>query len=124
MGAGVSVSKALNTVIQGYREAPAAIIALSNEVSDLVIVLQEVRSRVESLVDGLNLTTTIRKAEAKLGELRGFVESLGVLTAGRGTKNSFDKARWVARKKRARVLKEDLKDLKNDIILLLSARNL
>lgn len=124
LGAGVSVSKALNTVIQGYREAPAAITALSNEVSDLVLVLQEVRSRVENLADGLNLTVAIRKADAKLGELRSFVESLGVLMVGTGTKNRFHKARWVARKKTARVLKQDLKDLKSDIILLLGARNL
>jgi hypothetical protein len=99
---GISVGRALNTVIQGYREAPAAITALSNEVSDLVLVLQEVRSQVANVVDESILAAAIDKADAKLEELSNFVQSLGVPTTDRRTKKAFDRARRVGRKKRAR----------------------
>jgi hypothetical protein len=45
LGTSISVAKTLNTLIQGYREAPTAITALSNEVSDLVLVLSEIKNR-------------------------------------------------------------------------------
>ena len=124
LSAGISVGKAFNTLIQGYREAPAAITALSNEVSDLVLVLQEVRSRAATAIHGSNLAIAIGKADARLEELSIFVESLGLVTTDRTAKNTFDKARWVSRKKRARELKAGLKDVKNDIVLLLSASTL
>jgi hypothetical protein len=124
LSAGISVGKALNTLIQGYREAPAAITALSNEVSDLVLVLQEVRSRAATAINGSNLATAIGKADAKLEELSIFVESLGLATTDRTAKKAFDRARWVSKKKRARELKAGLKAVKNDIVLLLSASTL
>jgi hypothetical protein len=37
LGSSISVAKTLNTLIQGYGEAPTATTALSNEVSDLVL---------------------------------------------------------------------------------------
>ena len=70
LGAGISIGRALNTVIQGYREAPKAITALSNEVSDLVLVLDEVRSRSIENNAGTtssNIAAAIARADTKLG---------------------------------------------------------
>jgi hypothetical protein len=45
IGATASISKTLKRLIQGYHEAPVAIVAFFNEISDLGLVLQGVETR-------------------------------------------------------------------------------
>jgi hypothetical protein len=78
LSASISVAKTLNTLIQGYREAPIAITALSNEVSDLVLVLSEIKNRsLDGVSNGLRMV--LGRADHKLGEVKTFVDGLGVI---------------------------------------------
>ena len=49
--------------------------------------------------------------------MKTFVKSLGATRA-------YDRARWAGRKKKARELKKELRDVKGDIVLLLNAGTL
>ena len=121
LGAGISVSNAIKTVIQGYREAPVAITALSNEVSDLIVVLQEVRDRNLDGVTAGSLAAALSRAEAKLEELRVFVQGLGVVDSVGKWRRTYERATWGKKKERAQELKSGLRDVKVDVVLLLSS---
>jgi len=120
LGAGISVSKAITTVIQAYNEAPVAITALSNEITELVFVLKDVRSRALPETSLSHLAAVLARADAKLEELRQFVASLGVVdTAGRW-RRKLERVKWTEKKNRAQELKRELYDIKDDMVLLLS----
>jgi len=75
LGSSISVAKTLNTLIQGYGQAPAATTALSNEVSDLVLFLSEIKNRnLDEPSEGLR--TVLGKADHKLVELKCLLTAL------------------------------------------------
>jgi hypothetical protein len=92
LGTSISVAKTLNTLIRGYREAPTAITALSNEVSDLVLVLSEIKNRnLDEASEGLR--TVLGTADHKLVELKTFVDGLGVIERGTGRQRTLERAK-------------------------------
>jgi Fungal N-terminal domain of STAND proteins len=121
LGSGMTVAKTLNSLISGYKTAPAAILALSNEVSDLILLVQEIRDRGLGGETAAKLSIFLDRAESKLKEVQLFVESVGVLGASKPNRMRYEKLSWAAKKSRkADELKRDLHDVKLSIILVLS----
>jgi cob(I)alamin adenosyltransferase len=126
LGSGMTAAKALNSLISEYRNAPAAILALSNQVSDLIILIQEVRDKSLGCDTTMKLSVVLDRADAKLQELNHFIKKAGVLDTGRlsiskTTRRRYEKLSWAASNNRkAQELKQDLQDVKLSIILLLS----
>jgi hypothetical protein len=119
LSACISVGKTLSTAIQWYREVPTVITALSNEISDSVLVLSEIGNR--NLDETMErLRTVLGRANDKLEELKTFMEGLGVLGVA-GPKRTLDRAKWVGKKKKAVDLKKELAEIKVDIVLLMNS---
>lgn len=94
---------------------------MSNEVSDLIVVLQEVRNRNLGDAPGGSLAAVLGRADVRLGELKMYVEGLGVVDPPGSWRRTYERVRWAEKKKRAQELKSGLRDVKGDIVLLLSS---
>ena len=121
VGAGISVGKTLEALIRDYRETPVAVTALSNEVSDLVLVLTEVRAVVDQNAGQTvqtTLVTVLERADAKLVLLKTFVDGLDAA----GKLDRVERVKWTRKKKKAALLKKELAVIKGDLILLMGSR--
>jgi hypothetical protein len=121
LGSGISVANTLKSVISKYKNAPAAILALSNELSDLLLIIQEVKGQSLSLTTATNLSSILGRADSKLRELDEFLKSVGVLGTAKVARRRYEKLSWAGKNsKKAEEFKQDLQDVKINIILLLS----
>ncbi|KAF7870418.1 hypothetical protein EAF04_004163 [Stromatinia cepivora] len=121
IGACVSISKALNTTIQNYKDAPSGIAALSKEVEDVTLILREVNNQQLSPVSGSSLDVVIiNRADGKLAELKDFIAKLGVLHTHGRPRRSFEKLKWTKSKEKSRELLTTLRDVKINLGLLIN----
>lgn len=124
LGAGISVSKALKTIIQNYKDAPSEIIALSKEVEDVTLILREINNQQAPLVSGASLDLILSRADGKLAELKDFTAKLGVLHTNGTAKRTFEKLKWTNMKEKSRELLTALRDVKINLGLVMDNSNL
>ncbi|KAJ8067120.1 hypothetical protein OCU04_004495 [Sclerotinia nivalis] len=120
IGACVSISKALNTIIQNYKDAPSEITALSKEVEDDTLILREINNQQLSPISGSSLNVIISRADGKLAELKDFIAKLGVLHTNGRPQRSFEKLKWTKSKEKSRELLTALRDVKINLGLLIN----
>lgn len=104
-------AKLLTTVIITLRDAPEDILALSNEVSDLNLVLTEVASTTPSP----NVLKLINRANAMLRILESLLREW-MRPHGTGGEVKFERFAWFRHSKKARVLQAQLRELKLGIV--------
>ena len=123
---GAKSASHLRRLIHHFRHADDELIALSNEVNDLRVVLTEVEfasqdttflPRTQLLAA---LSTQLSKAETKLVELEALVQSISQpLLSGALEAN---KIAWLSKKTTAKRLQVDLRDVRLKIFTLLSIK--
>ncbi|MCJ1230828.1 hypothetical protein MMC12_007502 [Toensbergia leucococca] len=120
---GSKTAKHLRRLIHHFRHADDELIALSNEVNDLCLVLTEVERTSQDttirpqtqLMDALS--TQLGRAKTKLAELETLIQSVSKVQLS-GTLR-VNKIAWLSKKATARGLQEHLKDVRLKICALL-----
>jgi hypothetical protein len=129
LGASGSCAKILRSVIHNANHAPDEILALSNEISDINILLSdlEATSRIieqagdpaEQSALSMALRTHLKKARSILVLLENVASDLySVLPNGR---YKFQKLKWMQKKSSVLGLQHDLVDVKRSLNLILSS---
>ena len=130
LGAGGSVGKAVQKLVR-LRQAPDALLALNNEISDFHIVVSRVESLIRLHQSAANTTTTLRESllgdlgpllergKEKLLELANLIEH--TLTSPRPNGEYLvNKIAWSHHQKRVKTLQDDIRSVKTSIVALVS----
>ncbi|KAI1171883.1 ankyrin repeat-containing domain protein [Nemania sp. FL0916] len=115
----VRASSKLGIIISEFKNAPALILALSNENQEIKIVLERIRESkqaVESLGDTQHDEAFLASLDSQLNDARAILTDLeslaALLSPGRPASKGF---RWLRQKKRATKLKAMLKEVREKI---------
>ena len=116
---GARTAKHLRRVIHSFRHADDELIALSNEVNDIRVVLTEVENTSQvttilprtQLIDALE--TQLDRAKTKFTELEILIQSLSQLQPSGVIETK--KLAWLSKKTTAQRLQQDLKDIRQKI---------
>ena len=121
-----SVAQKLGQIIENLAEAPNEVLALSNELWNLQIVLEDWREMQRDLVGRLTETTSRKdvggallfQARVKLDELNNLVSQWGKLSQWGDSWNMGrrDRFLWLREKKRVVQLQGALRELRSNII--------
>ena len=123
-----SCSKSLRQLVHTVRHAPDEILAVSNEVSDINLILSDIEATNKALEAAgahinheylKGLSTLLPLARTKLGQLDGFVAELFLTQPDGQTK--FQRYNWVRKKSAVIALQKDLVDVKRKLGLLLNS---
>jgi len=110
----------LGKLINNLRHAPAEVLSLANEVSDLRFVFSQVREVIKLRPESVsNLSSTLSRADAAIAALTGVIE--------RYTSRSIsapDGIRWVLGRGKVKNLKEELREIRLQLTTLLVANTL
>lgn len=125
LGTGAACANTLWSIIQGIRDAPDELMALSNGVNNLNVIIDEARKVCESLATNDSSTTQfietleslLKEAEDVLGALNDLVSKykLGVWKLDQSVS-------WLCRKTRAKKCLMRLQDTRMNIVVLLTSR--
>lgn len=125
------IGSALSELRTLCKQLPGRLHALSNEVSDIEVVLYQVARVVEershssipiSHADKTTIPHILRKAEVKLNELKEVIDRITKLP----TKNAaivFKVRLWRKEQSRIQILQEDIKEIKSSLNVILGASN-
>ncbi|KAI0439742.1 hypothetical protein F4803DRAFT_27368 [Xylaria telfairii] len=123
----IKTSLKLCSLVSEFKTAPALILALSNEITEISIVLERVdesRKAVESLGDWQHDAGFLNDLNGQLNNARTILGDLGALAAILSLGNSpAERFRWLRKKKHAAQLKGRLKAARERINELLVAHN-
>ncbi|KAI9738729.1 MAG: hypothetical protein M1834_008234 [Cirrosporium novae-zelandiae] len=123
-GAAITVTNTIHKVVITIRDAPAELMALSNEVTDINMVIQDAKSAYE---DGMYMSVTsgpnvFDRGLEVMDKLNYFIKKL---TRGNGEEILFvNRVIWVKEKSKVKDFRSNLRDIRLDIISMLSARSL
>ena len=125
----------LRSIIDSSRHAsiPSQILALSNEVSDLRAVLAEVEANHEimsrsAIITGkadytdARISSLMERAESNLVELDKIISSSVKLARDKYNVLVFRKAVWLRSKESSIAMIQDLREIKQDIMLLMASK--
>jgi hypothetical protein len=129
VGVAGTLSQQLYGLLRDLRKAPAELSALSNEVTDLSVILGEVEAACaetpgpesaigdEGIERSPSLATQLGRAQGKLAELAALVDAVSV----RGTdgRHRVDRLAWVRKKSAATRLQREFRDVRNQLHLIL-----
>jgi hypothetical protein len=135
LGVSGACAKKLRKLIHTTKHAPDEILAISNEISDLYLILSDLESltRAEesiTLPDHLgvpepdfnrSISNQLNKAKAKLGDLQSLVNELCTTLPNGSLK--FQRMAWTRKKGLAIALQQDLVNIKGTLKLILDAKN-
>ncbi|MCJ1314219.1 hypothetical protein MMC25_007899 [Agyrium rufum] len=125
---GIRCRKSISDLVRQYRDAPNELIALSNEVSDLNIVLTEIESTYNSLSAHAGgpqtrfataLAGQLATAKANLNKLDSLTRSLSTALPSGSVK--FNNFAWLSKRNLAIKLKDSIRDTRSNITLLLGS---
>lgn len=123
----IKTSLKLCSLVSEFKNAPALILALSNEITELSIVLERVgesRKAVESLGDWQHDASFLNDLDGQLNNARTILGDLGALAATLSSGNSpAERFRWLRKKKHAAQLQGRLKAARKRINELLVSHN-
>jgi len=123
---GAVCAKSLLSIIQGIRDAPGELMVLSNEVNSLNAIIDEARKVSESLAaDGSSTSLFIETFKRLLKEAEVVLGALNALLSKHNSKPlTFDHSfMWLCRKTRANKCLIRLRDIRANMIALLSSEN-
>ena len=119
---GLSVAETLTKIIKGLQEAPSELLALSNEIWNLKLILEDASElRKDSLRSdpgkGASLDVLVYQARVKLDELNNMTTLWGKISPYGDTFSMGRKDRFLWLKDRARVVKlqKEIKELRCDL---------
>ena len=123
IGAAESVGKTLNR-IRDITNAPNEVLALSNEISDLTVVLKHVETYVTS-ADGAvislenleHLSVLAKRAQSRLAQLEQIINNHLPEAGGANRRGSLLRLQWARLKTKVDGLRVDLRDIKLSIIV-------
>ena len=113
------------------KQLPGRVHALSNEVSDIEVVLLQVAKVIEERscspipiteTDHTTIPQLLKKAESKLNELKSIIGSLAV-SSKRNNVTIFRAGLWRKEQPRLHALQEDIKAIKSSLNVILGASN-
>jgi len=113
------------------KQLPGRLHALSNEVSDIEVVLFQVDKVIEERssspiptaeTDHTTIPQLLKNAEAKLNELKSIIDSLAV-SSRRNNVAIFRAGLWRKEQSRVQALQEDIKAIKSSLNVILGASN-
>ena len=109
------------------KEVPGRVHALSNEVADLQVVLQQLTAVAEerrqlTSDDQLHIPSLVSQAEEKLKEIKKIVEALAKLCAS-NNKVFLRASQWRKFDPKLKSLKDDINAIKSSLNLLIGASN-
>ena len=123
---GAKSASHLRRLIHEFRHADGELIALSNEVHDLHVVLAEVElaSQITTFLPQTQLLTALStqlgRAKTKLVELEALIQSISQLQPSGALE--VNRVAWLSKKATAKRLQVDLRDVKQKIFALLSIK--
>lgn len=124
IGAAVNVAQTIQTLIKTLRKAPDELLALSNEVSDLRLVLYEIDLAAQGQDVAYNSASAIlqilHRGQAKLDELDQFVKRF--IRPHLRTVTKVDRVRWVKEKNNAQAIQSELRAIRMDLATILAAK--
>ena len=118
--------------ISKYTPIPNEVLALSNEVSDIRAVLAEVETNHESIArsttaivrqaesSDVQLSYLLQRAQSILIELDKLVSSS--IKLGRHNEQVFQRAVWLRRRKLSTAMLQDIRDIKQSIMLVIASK--
>ena len=126
IGAAETLGKTLNR-IRDLMNAPDEVLALSNEISDLTIVLKHVETSIAA-ADGpvthvehlKHISVLIKRAQSKLGQLEKIMHDHLGEVGGANRRSSLLRLQWALLKTKVNTLRVDLRDIKLSIIAQIS----
>lgn len=114
-------SAGLVHAIKAWKSVPASLLALSNEVSDLKLVLDHVATLADPQISNSSLEDTLsqqlRKASQHLGELDSLMTEFNALPRYK------QKTRWIAKRSKVEQLKNNIKEVRSKMADLLLIHN-
>ena len=123
IGAAESVGKTLNR-IRDITNAPDEVLALSNEISDLTVVLKHVETYVTaadgaviSLENLEHLSVLAKRAQSKLAQLERIMNNHLPEPGGANRRSSLLRLQWALLKTKVDGLRVDLRDIKLSIVV-------
>lgn len=123
IGAAESVGKAVNR-IRDITNAPDEVLALSNEISDLTVVLKHVETYVTAADIAViprenleHLSVLAKRAQSRLAQLEQIMHNHLPETGGGNWRSSRFRLQWVLLKAKVDGLRVDLRDIKMSIIV-------
>ena len=123
IGAAESVGKTLNR-IRDITNAPDEVLALSNEISDLTVVLKHVETYVTaadgaviSLENLEHLSVLAKRAQSKLAQLERIMHNHLPEPGGANRRSSLLRLQWALLKTKVDGLRVDLRDIKLSIVV-------
>jgi len=135
LGFSGACAKRLRKLIHDTKHAPDEILAISNEISDLNIVLSDLEAASRTIENasavaqsslpepdfGHAVTDQLAKARLKLHQLDSLLSELYItLPNGR---NKFQRLSWIRKKGLATVLQRDLVNIRRTLGLLLASKS-
>ena len=126
IGAAESVGKAVNR-IRDITNAPDEVLALSNEISDLTVVLKDLEIYVTA-TDGAaiplenleHLSVLVKRAQSRLAQLEQVMHNHLPEPGGANRRSSLFRPQWALLKRKVDGLRVDLRDIKLSIIVQLT----
>ena len=123
IGAAESVGKAVNR-IRDIKNAPNEVLALSNEISDLTVVLKHVETYVtatdRAVISRQNLehlSVLAKRAQSRLAQLEQIMHNQLPELGGTNRRSSLLRLQWPLLKTKVNCLRVDLRDIKLSIIV-------
>ena len=126
IGAAESIGKAVNR-IRDMTNAPDEVLALSNEISDLTVVLKHVETYITAadcavipLENLQHLSVLAKRAQSRLAQLEQIMPNHLPEPGGANWRSSLRRPQWALLKSKADRLRVDLRDIKLSIIVQLT----
>jgi hypothetical protein len=121
-----AASKALHRLIVSMRQAPQALLSLSNELADLAVVILEVKNVVDSGKDlpprsRERLAILLMRAKPKVDEIEKLATDL--TRAGSKSRLNFSRMTWMDGKAKAAGIQKELRVFRLNIAAILAANN-
>ena len=123
IGAAESAGKALNR-IRDIMNAPDEVLALSNEISDLTVVLKHVETYIPAANGAVisleyleHLSVLVKRAHSKLAQLENIMHDHLPESGGANRRSSPLRLWWALLKTKVNGLRVDLRDIKLSIIV-------
>lgn len=124
---GTVCAKSLLSIIRSIRDAPEELMVLSNEVNNLNVIIDEAQKVSESLIaDASSTSEFIGTFKRLLKEAEDVLGPLSILVSKYNSKpRTFDRSvLWLCRKTRAIKCLMRVRDIRENVVALISSENL
>ena len=133
LGAAATIAKQLDLLRKTIQTASTTLCALSNEISDLKVVLDACDSAIAEVHSNLALgrpripladvAQVIDRIKGSLSELEDIVLSCLSSAKGNGSSRHLSKLKWTREKSKAQRLQSQIREGKKDILVLLESHS-